>query len=119
MRTPGPEGARQLFRQRRRRRLLEDLLVPPLDRAVALAEADGAAAIVDDDLGLDVADAFEVLLQVNAIVAERALRLGARLVPHPLQLRRAADAAHPATAAARARLQHHRVADRLGDAKRL
>src|SRR5207248_3596902 len=68
---------------------------------------------------LDVADAFKIVLEVDPLVAERALRLGAGLLPHALQLRRAADAAHAATAAAGARFEHHRVADGLRHAQRL
>ena len=64
-------------RERRRRRLLEDLLVAPLDRAVALAEVDAVAVAVDDDLDLDVAVLVEPLLEVERVVAEGGLRLGA------------------------------------------
>src|SRR3990170_6434227 len=47
----GPGGRRE----GRRRRLLEDLLVPALDGAVALAEMDAVAIPIHDDLDLDVA----------------------------------------------------------------
>ena len=40
---------------RRRRRLLDDLLVAPLDRAFALAEIDDVAVLVAEHLDLDVA----------------------------------------------------------------
>ena len=62
--------------------------------------------------------ALEVALEVEAVVAEARLRLVARLLPEPLEVARRLGLAHPATAAARARLQHDRVADRLGDTER-
>ena len=44
----------QLFVDRRRRRLLDQLLVAALDRAVALAEVDHVAVLVGQHLDLDV-----------------------------------------------------------------
>ncbi len=58
--------------------LLEDLLVAALQRAVALAEMDGAALAVAEHLDLDVARALEVFLEIDRLVAERGLRFGAR-----------------------------------------
>ena len=49
-----PISLAQLRRQRRRRRLLDQLLVPALDRALALAEVDDVAVLVAEDLELDV-----------------------------------------------------------------
>ena len=63
--------------ERRAGRLLDQLLVAPLDRAVALAHVDGVAEAVDRDLDLDVAVVVEVLLQVQRVVAEAGLGLGA------------------------------------------
>ena len=60
----GPDG--------RRRRLLEHLLVAPLDRAVALAEMDAAPVAVEEDLDLDVARALDEPLEDQPLVAERA-----------------------------------------------
>ena len=51
--------------------------MPALDRAVALAEVDAVAVAVDRDLDLDVAVLVEPLLEVERVVAERGLRLGA------------------------------------------
>ena len=78
-RDDGPDGA--LGRGRRGPpsdragvgRLLEDLLVAALDRAVALAEVDAVAVAVDRDLDLDVAVLVEPLLEVERVVAERGL----------------------------------------------
>ena len=50
-----------------------------LQRAVALAEMDGIALAVAEDLELDVARVAEIFLDIDGVVAERALRLGARL----------------------------------------
>src|SRR5207245_318370 len=65
----------ELLADRRRRRLLDELLVAPLDRALALAKADARAVLVDRDLRLDVPHALEAALEVETLVAERCLRL--------------------------------------------
>ncbi len=80
-RDDGPDGALGEVGpggvgQGRRRRLLDDLLVPPLDRAVALAQVDTVAVAVDRDLDLDVAVLVEPLLEVQRVVAEGGLGLG-------------------------------------------
>ena len=62
---------------RRRRGLLEHLLVPPLDRAVALAEVDAVAVGVEQHLDLDVARPLEEALEDQAAVAEGRGRLAA------------------------------------------
>src|SRR5207302_8150056 len=105
----------QLLADRRRRRFLDELLIAPLDRALALAEADARAVLVDRDLGLDVTHALETALEVYALITERRLRLAARLLPEALQLAGGGGLAHAAPAAAGLRLQHHRIADRLRD----
>ncbi len=48
-------GGPKLRVHRRRRRLLEQLLVAPLDRALALTEVDGAPVRIGHNLDLDVA----------------------------------------------------------------
>ena len=60
-------------------RLLDDLLVPALDRALALAEVDDACrGASPKHLHLDVARPFEVALEVDAAVAEGGRRLARR-----------------------------------------
>ena len=59
----------------RRGRLLDQLLVAALDRAVALAEVDDVAVAVGEDLDLDVAGVLEVALEVDGVVAEELLAL--------------------------------------------
>ena len=56
---------------RRGRRLLDDLLVAPLERAVALAQVDAVAVRVEQQLHLDVARPRQVALQHQPVVAER------------------------------------------------
>ena len=71
----------------RRRRLLEHLLVPPLDRAIALAEVDAVAVGVEQDLDLDVARPFEEALEDQPVVAE----CRGRLATAPPRAHRPAD----------------------------
>src|SRR5215472_7907940 len=53
-----------------RRRLLDYLLIAPLDRAVALEEVDRVAVAVGEDLDFDVAELLKVLFDQHAIVAK-------------------------------------------------
>ena len=99
-------------RDSRRRRFLDDLLVAPLHRAVALAEPDGVLVRVGEDLDLDVARVLEELLHVHRRVAERRAGLGARHLHRRDERRLGVDDAHAAPAAAARRLDDHRVADR-------
>ena len=64
--------------ERRRGRFFQDLLVAALQRAVALAQMDGVALAVAEHLEFDVARLGEILLQIDAVVAEGGLGLGAR-----------------------------------------
>ena len=54
----------------RRRRLLDHLLMPPLDGAVALEEVDDVAFAVAEDLKLDVPRLLDVALEQKPVVAE-------------------------------------------------
>ncbi len=65
----------QLGGHRHRRRLLDQLLVSPLHRALALAEMNRAPG-VGQDLELDVPGPLDVLLEIHASVAEGLDRLG-------------------------------------------
>jgi hypothetical protein len=93
---------------------LDDLLMAPLHRAVALPEMDDLAVGVADDLHLDVLRARDVPLEEDGIVAERGARLAARLIEQPLELLGLVDHAHAAAAAAEAGLHDEREADALG-----
>ena len=79
----------QLGVDRRRRRLLDELLVAALDRAVALAEVDDVAVRVGEHLHLDVARVDDQLLDVDARVREVRLPLALRRLERALGLRRA------------------------------
>ena len=92
----------QLGSDHRRRRLLDDLLVTPLDAALALEQGDRVAVGVGQHLDLDVAGRGDVPLEEHGPVAERRRGLapgaGQRLGQCPGSL----DDAHaPATTAGR------------------
>ena len=116
---PRPSRARSAGVDRGRGRLLDQLLVAALHRAVALAEMDHVAVRVAEDLHLDVARAVQRRARGSA--ARRRRR------PRPRAARRRArrassgvvDEPHAAPAAAGARLDEQRVADarrRVGEA---
>ena len=99
----------------RRGRLLDDLLVAALQRALALAEVDDVAVGVAEHLDLDVARALEVALDEHAVVAEAGQRLAPGRGQRRLEARRRRDDAHPLAAAAGRGLDHHRVAVLAGE----
>ena len=101
------------------RRFLDQLLVPALNRALALAHVDDGAVRVAEQLDLDVARRRQVLLEVDRRVAEGTLGFGARDQDRVGEVLRVARDAHAAPPAARGRLDDDRVADLLGDAERL
>ena len=74
-------GCAHLGAPRRRhaggRRLLDDLLVAALERAVALEEMQRIAVAVGEHLDLDMARPLEIFFDEQQIVAERRLRLRA------------------------------------------
>src|SRR5262245_433488 len=63
--------------ERGRGALLPDLLVAALQRAVALAEMNGAALAVAEHLNLDVTWLLQVFLEIDRVISERGLGLGA------------------------------------------
>ncbi|KAK1238641.1 hypothetical protein MKX07_004217 [Trichoderma sp. CBMAI-0711] len=99
-----------------RGRLLEHLLVPPLDAAVALAQGDGVAVLVGKDLHLDVARAHNVLFDEHHLAALAKGRPG--LSPRALELRHELvllhDDAHALAAAAPHALEQHGEGDFFG-----
>src|SRR3546814_5544426 len=58
---------------------LEHFLVPPLERAVALAQMDGIAVAIAEDLEFDVARVAEIFLHIDGRIAEGGRRLARRL----------------------------------------
>ena len=101
----------------RRRRLLDQLLVPPLDRALALAEVDGAR-VVGQDLDLHVPRPLDVLLEIDARVAEGLERLTGRALERAGELLRRPHHPHALAPAAGRRLDHHRITHLAGQTER-
>ena len=108
----------QLLGERPGRRVLDDLLMAPLHRAVALVEVDQVAVVVAEDLHLDVLRAQDQLLEKDRVVAECLAGLRARALEQLGELAGAAHDAHAAPAAACRRLDHHRVAGLVGEGAR-
>src|SRR5690606_34621422 len=90
----------QLFVDDDAGRFFDELLVPALDRALALAEDPHASAPVAQDLPLDVARLFDEALAVEIAVVEAGDRLGLGLGECATHLLRAPDDLHAAAAAA-------------------
>ena len=110
----GPHRLPLLVGEQRRRRLLDDLLVPALQRALALAEVDHVAVGVGQDLDLDVPRVPDQALDEQGVVAEAAAGLAAGATrSRRRRSRTPVHLAHALAAAARARLEQHRVADLL------
>ena len=86
--TAAPELAPHLLGHRDRGPLFEQLLVAPLDRALALAEVHDGAVMIAEDLELDVARVLDVLLDVDVADAERRLGLALRRLERLAQLGR-------------------------------
>src|SRR3989440_9033827 len=111
-------GVRQpalgLRREVRRRRLLHELLMTPLDRALALVQVDDAALRVAEDLDLDVAGRLEIALDVDLGAAEGALRAPAGGRERASELAGARHLRYADAAAAGGRLEDHRIADLAG-----
>src|SRR5205085_9093420 len=88
----GCGGVTQASPQRRchgeRGRLLDELLMTPLDAALALAQRHDPAERIGEHLNLDVAWPLEVLLEVHLSRPERLLRLALRCLERRLELGR-------------------------------
>jgi len=92
--------------------------VAALQRAVALAQMDGAPGAVAEHLDFDVARRGEIFFEIDGVVAERRLRLHLRLGQRVSELVGRTGDAHAPAAAARRRLDQHRIADLRGDRRR-
>jgi hypothetical protein len=110
-----PDPRAQLVVDRRRRRLLHELLVAPLDRAVPLAEVDHVPVGVGEHLHLDVARIDEEALGVHRVVGEVALPLAARRLESAGRVVGPVDELHPLAAASGARLHEQGPADLLAE----
>jgi hypothetical protein len=111
---PGP----QPLPDDRARRLLDQLLVAALHRAVALPEPDAVAVGVGEDLDLDVARLGQVALQVDRPVGEEALALAPGALEGVLEPCGAHGNTEALAAPACRRLDGHGVADLLRDRPR-
>ena len=113
------ELAAHLLGDGHRRPFLEQLLVTPLDRALALAEVHDRAVVIAEDLELDVARVLDVLFEIDVADAERRLGFALGRLERLGELAGGPDDAHAAAAAARHRLDDHREAEILRDLVRL
>ncbi len=107
------DAVAQLGVEVRRGRDLDDLLVAPLHRAVALEEVDHVALAVGEDLHLDVTRLDHGLLEEHGRVAERRLRLARRRFERLTQRGRVVDLAHATAATTGDGLHEHGEAHRL------
>ncbi len=105
--------------EQRRRRFLDHLLIAALDRTFALAEIDHVAMLVAQHLDFDMAGVDDEFLDEDAIVAERCLGFGFRQTKAFGDLGSGISDPHPLAAAAGGRLDHHGIADAVGDLDRV
>src|SRR5277367_7139817 len=98
-----------LVGQSRCRRLLDNFLMPPLDRAIALAECNNVAVFIAENLDFDMPRAREVLLDEYPAVAECGSRLARGRFQSRFELCSVLDDTHPAPAAACGSLDENRV----------
>ena len=99
-----------LVGEERRGRLLDQLLVPALQRAVAGGDDDHVAVQVGQALGLDVAGPVQVALDEALTATERRDGLAGRRLEQLGDLLQRAGDLQPAAAAAVGRLDRHRQA---------
>ena len=85
-----------------------------LHRAVAFEKMHHVAVPVGENLHLDMARRLDVALEQHLVVAEGGKRLALRLRKRVVEFDDAPDAPHAAPAAARNRLDQHRIADLVG-----
>src|SRR6185436_15086000 len=113
------QAGAQLAGQPGRRRLLDELLVAALHRAITFAELHYPARAVSQHLHLDVARPRDVALQVHARIAEGGTGLGRRELERGIELTPALDTLHAAAAAATHRLDEKRQTDAARQRARL
>ena len=118
-RTPGldrrlAEGSADLVGHARGRRLLDDLLVPALHRAVPLEEMEDVAVLVAEDLHFDMPRCGDVALDQHARIAEGIARLALAGGQGLLEIGMLVDAPHALAAATGHGLDQHGIADLVG-----
>ncbi len=87
--------------------LLDELLVAALDRAVALAEVQLVAVIVDDDLSFDVPRILQVLLDVHGRIPEVSVGFSGSTLERLVDVARRTHDAETLAAATVSRLDGH------------
>ena len=97
----------------------DHFLVTALDGAIALTEVDDVAAVIAQNLELDMVRVLDVLLDIDAGVAKGFFRFGARRVVTLDEGDVVMSGTHPATAAAGDGFDHDRIADALGRGQRI
>jgi hypothetical protein len=95
----------------RRRRLLDDLLVPALHRAIALEQVHRVAVRVGEDLDLDVSRCYQVFLDQHAVVTKCGGGLAPRRRQCGSEIACRVDHPHPLAAPAGGCLDQHRESD--------
>ena len=105
------QPAPQRGRHGERGRLLDELLMPPLDAALALAQGHHAPERVGEHLDLDVARPFQIFLEVHLPRPEGLQRLALRYLERRLELRLRLDQPHPFPPTPRHRLEQDGVAE--------
>ena len=111
-------GARRGI-ERRRGAFFPDFLMAALQRAIAFAEMDRAAAAVAEHLDFDVARLLQVFLEIDRRIAERRFGFVGSGRERQHQVVGGLRDLHAASAAARGRLDQHRKANRLCDRHRV
>ena len=100
------------------RRDLDDLLMPPLHRAIALVQMHHAAVTVAEDLHLDVLRVGNVAFEKHRRVAEGAPRFALRFIKQIREIAGLGDDAHPAATAAERGFDNERETNFLRDFER-
>ena len=95
----------------RRRRLLQQLLVPPLDAAIALAQNFHVAMLIRQYLKFDMPRRPDVFLEINVGARKCRSCFLLRLRQQTRQLLSRIHHAHAASPTTRRRFQYHRISD--------
>lgn len=106
--------AARLLAQSRRRRLLDDLLVPSLYATVPLEQVHVVAVLIAEHLHLHVARPLDELLDQHGVIVERLLGLALRRIQLLHEFFLGQRNAHALPATATYRLDHHRKTDLAG-----
>jgi hypothetical protein len=112
------EPAARGVREPGRRRLLDHLLAPPLEGALALVQVDRPLTVAEH-LDLDVASGGDEALDIDPRVVERSRRLAGGGLVLAVERRLVVHDPDAAAAAAAGRLERDRVADLAGHLRRL